>query len=489
MSTRVLVQMPHNPGDVIMAMQAIQASWWPAIQAKMIQIDFIVDQECAALAQGSPLFHQVFVQPRQTILQAWSADDLGSAQQQLNQFIELLQSTEYDLSVNLYQGLSGALIQKLVHAQLKRGPIFSQDGIQIVQDKWSRYLHSVPANRQANPYHAVDIYRRILRPALFEQQQLPSEAPQALELPPFKEFSWPRDYLCIQVGSAWPGKKWPTHYWRKFIQLFGSHPQVQAGQLDLLFIGAPSEKSEVEDLTQGHPHCHNLCGSTNLIDLAGILQSAQMLFCPDTFAMHLGAALGIQTLSIFGPSHPVETSAWWPQVYTYFSTQNRPSFLDFENSKDLEKIHPDNVYQVMVPFLQHGMAKVNLNINSDISQLSKSSWSSEESRLLQSHSPQVSLEPRWPDAHQVKTMTQDLLIEQSQALQYALTHQDWSSAMQDIETRELEITQSCPHNMTIEQYRIELNCLSLKMGVQHYFSQRKKLIQKYLEIIETKKEA
>ena len=51
----------------------------------------------------------------------------------------------------------------------------------------------------------------------------------------------------------------------------------------------------------------NLCGRTDLRAFVGILSCTDALVANDSGAMHVGAALGIPTVGVFGPTNPDET--------------------------------------------------------------------------------------------------------------------------------------------------------------------------------------
>ena len=51
----------------------------------------------------------------------------------------------------------------------------------------------------------------------------------------------------------------------------------------------------------------NLCGRTDLRAFAGVVSGLHALVANDSGAMHLGAALGIPTVGVFGPTNPDET--------------------------------------------------------------------------------------------------------------------------------------------------------------------------------------
>lgn len=52
----------------------------------------------------------------------------------------------------------------------------------------------------------------------------------------------------------------------------------------------------------------NLVGKTSLTELIACLQQCRMLVTNDTGTMHLAAAMGVPTVSIFGSTEPVLTS-------------------------------------------------------------------------------------------------------------------------------------------------------------------------------------
>lgn len=483
---KALIILPNNPGDVLMALQAIQSVWAEAISTHAIEIHYIVDSESQSLIEGSPLIAQTWVQPRSEVVKLWNESTPEAVQKLVNDFFSQLCSINFDLSVNLFQAKSGALIQSLVQAKLKRGPIINQEGVQVIQDPWTTYLHAIPAHRSSNPYHTVDVYRRILRPLLFEQHILPAEGPTKLQLPKYSSFEWPRPYICFQVGSAWPGKKWPFKHWVQFLKLINDSQETSG--YDLLFIGAPNEFEEVEGLIQPLENCYNLCGKTSLIDVAGILENCRMLICPDTFAMHMGASLKIPILALFGPSVATETGPWCDNQFIYANNCEYPQTLDFVSSQYMQQLHPKDVFKLFIPLLKHSFEKLNIEFNSSLTRLSKTTWDAQKS-LLQHKSKLTSVaamvHPLYPDVREVSTWTLDLMLEQIKAISYLLAHQDWTGAIEDIEIREDEINQSCSKNITLEQYRIELNGLSLRLGVAHFMNKRKQLLEKYHKLIES----
>lgn len=101
-----------------------------------------------------------------------------------------------------------------------------------------------------------------------------------------------------------PAKRWPLDRFAAVVnQISAQHSQFR-WQL----FGAPGEKEMGEKLSAmlQAPH-ENLVGKTRLSELIAKLRGCQLLLTNDTGTMHLAAALGIPTVSIFGSTCPIET--------------------------------------------------------------------------------------------------------------------------------------------------------------------------------------
>ena len=124
----------------------------------------------------------------------------------------------------------------------------------------------------------------------------PDEPPEAADPP----------VIGICAGAEYgPAKRWPLERYAEAIQLVsGQHPEIR-WQL----FGAPGEKAmgeQLSDLIQGVTH-DNLVGKTTLTELVAALRRCKLLVTNDTGTMHLAAALGVPTVSIFGSTEPILT--------------------------------------------------------------------------------------------------------------------------------------------------------------------------------------
>ena len=114
------------------------------------------------------------------------------------------------------------------------------------------------------------------------------------------------DLIGICAGAEYgPAKRWPLDRFAAVIrQMSAQWPHLQWA-----FFGAPNEKAMGEALSRlvpGSRHT-NLVGKTSLTELMAQLRRCRVLLTNDTGTMHLAAALGVPTVSIFGSTEPVLT--------------------------------------------------------------------------------------------------------------------------------------------------------------------------------------
>src|SRR5690606_30101397 len=95
-SASVLVILPHNPGDVVMALQAIRM-----VKAGNpgLQVDYLVGDECRELVMGSPLLRRVHVLPQGSLPRLRETGNETGVPEDLEPFLDGLAATHYDLSL------------------------------------------------------------------------------------------------------------------------------------------------------------------------------------------------------------------------------------------------------------------------------------------------------------------------------------------------------------------------------------------------------
>ena len=111
----------------------------------------------------------------------------------------------------------------------------------------------------------------------------------------------------ICAGAEYgPAKRWPLE---RYAEVANAVPGVE-----WMLVGAPAEKTMGEQLSSMLRVQHvNLVGKTSLSELIEHLRACTLLVTNDTGTMHLAAALGVPTVSIFGSTEPILTGPLGPQ--------------------------------------------------------------------------------------------------------------------------------------------------------------------------------
>jgi len=102
------------------------------------------------------------------------------------------------------------------------------------------------------------------------------------------------------------------------------------------------------------PAMVNLTGKLNLEELAGVMSELKLLICNDGGPLHMAAALGVKTVSIFGPVDEVVYGPYPPDVKHVVVKKDlpcRPCYKDFRfagcsnNRKCLQDITVGEVFE------------------------------------------------------------------------------------------------------------------------------------------------
>jgi heptosyltransferase-3 len=112
--------------------------------------------------------------------------------------------------------------------------------------------------------------------------------------------------IAVQPFSLWHYKEWPTDNYVKLINWIRT-----SFSPPIIIIGTADERPRAADIIKRcGPGVHNLAGKTSLGELAALLMACSLLIGGDSAGIHIAAAVGTPTISLFGPSSPV---SWAPR--------------------------------------------------------------------------------------------------------------------------------------------------------------------------------
>lgn len=110
--------------------------------------------------------------------------------------------------------------------------------------------------------------------------------------------------VVIAPGAGWPGKMWPSERFGVLASWITKELRCR-----VILTGTPDEKKLGEIIHNTCPDVLNMVGKTSFGQTAGLIKTADLLVCNDSGPLHLAAAFGTPSVSLFGPTI---ASKWHP---------------------------------------------------------------------------------------------------------------------------------------------------------------------------------
>jgi lipopolysaccharide heptosyltransferase I len=112
-------------------------------------------------------------------------------------------------------------------------------------------------------------------------------------------------YALVNPGAAWPNKRWPP-------ERFGAVAAAMEQRLGLrtLVLWGPGERDLAEQVAQASAGAAELAPETSVTDLFAIARGARVLLSGDTGPLHIGGAVGVPLVAVFGPTRAERNGPW-----------------------------------------------------------------------------------------------------------------------------------------------------------------------------------
>jgi len=295
----LLVISLSNIGDAIMTTPVLEALHREYPQAR---IDIVSDRRSAALFTHCPYLGETFLRHKR------------EGRPGLWRLIRRLRQQRYDLIVDLRtDGLAYLLrARKRLH-------------------KWRQPRRGV---------HAVEQHMNILRPIglakadsptrVWLDQGLRSQAAKQLAALPGSR------WLAVGPGANWEGKIWPLSAFLGLCQL------ASACFDGLILLGGPDDRVIAAQLASGVSlPCVDLCGQTDLLQAAAVLECARVFVGNDSGLGHLASAVATPSLTVFGPGEPQRYHPWGPGADWVIA-----------EGQDLRRLSAETVFTALQALLQ-----------------------------------------------------------------------------------------------------------------------------------------
>jgi len=266
---KILIIQTAHTGDVVLATGLIES-----IKTQMpdASIDFLVRKGNESLLLGNPQINTVLI---------W--DKKKDKYRGLLQMLFTIRKQAYDAVINCQRFAASGLLCGGSAAPYRIG--FKNNPLSFLFSH--RIKHKIePGLHETDRNHALLNVLGIL------DKQLPRL------YPPHPKFETKKPFIVIAPASVWFTKQWPEHKWKEFISAVKPRYAVY-------IIGSDAEFELGERLrAQSEDRVINLCGKISLLEAAGVIKQARMLFCNDSAPLHMASAVGVSAGAVFCSTIP-----------------------------------------------------------------------------------------------------------------------------------------------------------------------------------------
>lgn len=288
---RILIVRLSAIGDIIMASGLIPAlrSRWPEAQ-----IGWLAETAHVDLLQHNPRLDRVHSLPRGRWRELRRTGQYRALASEVRAFIHALRDAQYDLALDL-QGLLKSGVWARASGARRRIGLGSREGSQWLMTEVLPRAMDDP--RIGKEYRELALHLGADPDPFVMDIAIPDAARRrAAELLAGQGVSGP--HAVLAPFTTRPQKHWFNDRWAALAQRLGS-------RFTPVLLGGPGDQrqaAELQALAGGV--LVNLTGQTSLSESAAVIDSAGLLIGVDTGLTHLGSALHIPTVALFGSTMP-----------------------------------------------------------------------------------------------------------------------------------------------------------------------------------------
>lgn len=300
---RVLIIKTTSLGDVIHTLPAVQDAY---VAMPNIVFDWVVESSFAQVPSWHPAVDNIF----RSDVRRWRKAPLKRASwQAYAQLKRDIQARHYDLIIDA-QGL----IKSAWMTRWARGKRVGF-GKQCIKEKLATlfYDKTIEVSPQA---HAIERVRQLFSQALGYQYK--SAVHYGLS---FKRKVPVQPTALLLHGTTWPTKHYPLARWRELAE------NMDAQGIAVRCVWGNSQEHErAQAICRGLSHAEVL-PRMGMNELVHVINGVSVVVAVDTGLAHLSAALGVPTLSLYGPTDPARTGAQGvDQIYLQSDLPCAPCF-------------------------------------------------------------------------------------------------------------------------------------------------------------------
>jgi heptosyltransferase III len=124
-----------------------------------------------------------------------------------------------------------------------------------------------------------------------------------------------RRWLAVGPSAKWPGKKWPSAYYRELLMLAADHFD------GAIVLGSAEDAEECATVSKAPMATLQTAGETTLAVAAALISRAEVFIGNDSGLGHMAAAVSVPSLTLFGPGQPARYRPWGPLAHVVLAPE------------------------------------------------------------------------------------------------------------------------------------------------------------------------
>jgi lipopolysaccharide heptosyltransferase I len=297
---RILIIKLGAVGDVVHSLPLLQT-----LQDRLPRayIGWVVEEAAAPILEGNPALNEVIVLERKKLRGL-------SGLPYFRRWLRALREKRFDTVLDPHNLFKSGVTAYASGASLRVGFKKIREGNFLFMNRWIR-----PAPRYR---HAAEKYLSLLEPLGVQESQWIFRFPLVwgpqdedrmdrfwMQQGFSRGGSKPEPVVAVNPGANWPSKRWiPERYARVADRLVKEHGTR------ILILWGPGERPLAERIARAMNETSVIAPETDLKQLMALIKRCRLLITGDTGPLHIAAALGVPTVSLFGPSDPVRNGPY-----------------------------------------------------------------------------------------------------------------------------------------------------------------------------------
>lgn len=262
-----------------------------------VELTLLVSAAFKDTAAGLPGIDRLMTISLEDVVRPLIVDDGGikGSYRLLRDLTDELKSLRFDRVINITHSEFSSALTSLVAGKSSTGINLDSEGYRIVNGAWANYYFNSCLNRTFNRFNLVDLHCRMgsVKPGGRMRFDIDDDSRHAADDILASDSCSGKVLIGLVPGASTPEKKLPLQTFAETVAEIRNTVQVTA-----LIFGAGSDAESGRQLSSIIPDSLDLCGKTDIGQLAALIERCDLLISNDTGPMHMAASVGTKVLDV-----------------------------------------------------------------------------------------------------------------------------------------------------------------------------------------------